>query len=115
MRADAASGDARVQVGDALHLDGASDAEEDDAVEPIVGDAVGRMHRDRDEVVLLPQPAVEGERGFQYVAAPRRAQLKPALLRVRAIDVYAVPVANHEAADRLRHVRVETEAQANEN
>ena len=87
MCADAASGDARVQVGDALHLDGASDAEEDDAVEPIVGDAVGRMHRDRDEIMLLPEPTVERKRRLQHVAAPRRAKFKSALLRVRAIDV----------------------------
>src|SRR5205085_5631812 len=67
--ADAPRVDARVQVGDAFHLDGAGDAKENDAVEPIVGDAVGRMYGDRNEVMLLPEPTVERERRLKYVAA----------------------------------------------
>src|ERR1044071_4285718 len=50
-----------VEVGDAFDEDGARDAEEEHAVEPVVADAVAAVDGERDGELVEPEPAVEGE------------------------------------------------------
>src|SRR5437764_14675224 len=91
-QSDAACGGAGVEVGETFDQHGACDAEEDRAVEPVVADAVAAVDGERDGELVESEPAVEGEADFDNVAATERAEFYTLLLRVRAVDVYAVAV-----------------------
>src|SRR5438445_7453150 len=60
--------------------------------------------------MLLAEPAIECEVCLHHVASAGCPKLQPALFRIRAIDVDAVSVADHETADGLLDILIEEEA-----
>src|SRR5688500_7005785 len=72
---------ARVEVGDALDERRARDAEEEDAVEPVVAHAVAAVDGERDGILVDAEPAVELERDLHGLAAPDAAEVYLLLLR----------------------------------
>src|SRR5215216_3786154 len=99
-----------VEVGDAFDEDGARDAEEEHAVEPVVADAVAAVDGERDGELVEPEPAVEGEADLDYLSAPQDAEVYLLLLRVRPVGVDAAAVVDEEAEDRVVHVAVDARA-----
>src|ERR1043166_5074204 len=78
---------------------------------PTTASSTWRLKRARPRTVR-GEPAVEGEADFDRVAASQASEVYLLLLRVRAVDVYAVAVVDEESHDGVLHVAVETRAPA---
>ena len=70
------------------------------------------MHGERDVELVESEPAVEGEADLYNVSATEQAQVYLLLLRVRAVDVYAVAVVDEEAEDRVVNLALKSRAHA---